>query len=47
MKNLSYLFAAYAVVWVVLFGYVYSLLRRTKELRQDLEDFKKGIDKAK
>jgi len=37
LKNLGYLFAAYSVVWLVLFGYVWSLQRRIFELERKIE----------
>ena len=37
MENLSYLFAAYTAIWIVLFAYVARLHRREKSLRQELE----------
>ena len=30
--NLTYLFAAYSLIWVVLFGYLVRLRRRQQEL---------------
>lgn len=41
MENLSYLFAAFAVVWAVLFGYVFSLSRRQNKLRRDIDLLRK------
>lgn len=32
--NLIYLFAAYTLIWVVLFGYLVRLRRREQELSQ-------------
>jgi len=34
---LSYLFAGYAAIWIILFAYVMRLQRREKSLRQELE----------
>lgn len=39
-KNLNFLFAAYTVVWVLLFGYIISLTRRQKRLEAELEMLK-------
>ena len=33
-SNLTYLFAAYSLIWVVLFGYLVRLRRREQELSQ-------------
>jgi CcmD family protein len=41
-KNLSFLFAAYAVVWLLIVGYLFSLSRRQKKLAQELEMLKHG-----
>ncbi len=37
MENAGYLFAAFAIVWVVLFGYIFILSRRQKRLRRELD----------
>ena len=37
MENLGYLFAAFAVVWVVLFGYVLILIQRQKKLQREID----------
>lgn len=36
-SNLSYLFAGYTAVWVVLFAYLYRLSQREKGLHQEIE----------
>ena len=33
MENAGYLFAAFAIIWVALFGYILVLSRRQKKLR--------------
>ena len=38
MDNLHYLFAAFAVVWIVLFAYLTRLNRRTGKLGRQLAD---------
>ena len=35
--NLTYLFAAYSLIWVVFFGYLVRLRRREQELSQAVE----------
>ena len=45
MENAGYLFAAYAIVWVVLFGYIFILFRRQKKLRQEIDLLKEVIHK--
>jgi CcmD family protein len=43
MENAGYLFAAYTLAWVLVFGYVLLLLNRQKGLRRDLESLKKTL----
>ncbi|MGB8645949.1 MAG: CcmD family protein [Anaerolineae bacterium] len=40
VRNLSYLFFGFAVIWAVLFAYLYSLSRRTNNLQQEIERLK-------
>ena len=35
-SNLPYLFAAFAVTWVVLFGYLFYVNRRQHEMRKEI-----------
>ncbi len=42
--NLSYLFAAFAVVWIGVLGYVVSLSRRNRDLEHDLEDLRSVLE---
>ena len=37
MENLGYLFAAFAVIWVIVFIYIYVLINRQKKLKRDIE----------
>jgi CcmD family protein len=37
MDNLGYLFAAFAVIWAVVFGYILILMNRQKKLKRDIE----------
>jgi CcmD family protein len=39
-KNLNFLFAAYAVVWLLIVGYLFSLSRRQKKLAQEIESLR-------
>jgi CcmD family protein len=43
MSNLGYLFAAFAAIWAVLFGYVLVLTGRTKRLQRELDDLKASL----
>ena len=36
-SNLSYLFAGYAAIWIILFAYLYRLRQREKDLHQEIE----------
>ncbi len=43
MENAGYLFAAFAVVWAVVFGYVFLLLNRQRRLRQEIDSLKEAL----
>ena len=45
MENLGYLFAAFAVIWVVVFTYVFILIRRQQQLKKDIEILADSISK--
>ncbi|MAH39183.1 MAG: heme exporter protein CcmD [Dehalococcoidales bacterium] len=45
MEHASYLFAAFAIVWVVLFGYIFTLSQRQKKLRREIELLKEVLKK--
>ncbi len=40
MENAGYLFAAFTIIWAVVFGYVFSLFNRQKRIRQDIKSLK-------
>jgi CcmD family protein len=40
VRNLSYLFFGFAVIWIILFAYLYSLSRRQNDLRDEIERLK-------
>ncbi len=44
IRNLSYLFYGYTVIWVIVLLYVYSLSRREQSLRSEVEELKKSVD---
>ena len=46
MDNLSYLFAAYSAIWLVIFVYVFSLHRREKELWRQVELLRHRLDES-
>ncbi len=43
MENAGYLFAAFAIVWAVVFGYVLLLLDRQKKLRREIDSLKEAL----
>ncbi len=45
MENLSYLFAAFAVIWAGLFAYVFVLVQRQQRLRRDIDCLKETLEK--
>ncbi len=42
MENVGYLFAAYTIIWALLFGYVLVLVNRQQKLHHDIELLKKA-----
>ncbi len=40
VRNLSYLFFGFAVIWIFLFAYMYSLSRRERDLQNEVERLK-------
>lgn len=43
--GLKHLFYAFGFVWILLFGYVFSLARRQKHLADELEALKKNLER--
>ena len=43
MENLSYLFAAYTAIWILVFAYLVRLQRREKTLRQELDQLRQRL----
>lgn len=41
VRNLSYLFFAFGVIWMLLFLYLYSLARRERDLQRQVDEIKK------
>jgi CcmD family protein len=39
----TYLFAAYSAIWIILFWYIYSLSRRQRQLETDLARMVKKV----
>ena len=45
MENAGYLFAAYAIVWGVVFGYIVVLFNRQRRLQRELDSLKDEVKK--
>ncbi len=43
MENASYLFAAFAIVWAAVFGYVLLLFNRQRRLRREIDSLKETL----
>ncbi len=43
MKNFWYLFSAYTIIWAVLFGYLFNLIRVNRALWKELEGLKSRV----
>jgi CcmD family protein len=46
VENLGYLFAAFAVVWAITFGYLLVLLARQRTLRREIDSLKKVLSES-
>jgi CcmD family protein len=44
IRNLSYLFYGYSVIWVIILGYVFWLSRREQNLRDEIDELKKSVE---
>lgn len=45
MDNLSYLFAAYTIVWAVIFGYVFFIHQKHRRLEREIDLLKEDMHK--
>ena len=45
-SNLPYLFVAFAVSWVILFGYLFYVNRRQHELRKEISRLQTILDQT-
>ncbi len=43
MENLSYQLAAFIIVWAAFFGYLFTISRRQRQLRRDLDSLKNEL----
>lgn len=47
MGDLAYLFAAYTLIWAVVFGYVLMMQRKQSRLQRQIDLLKKSSGKSK
>jgi len=47
MENMGYLFAAYTIIWAVVFGYVVFMQRKQRRLQRNIDLLRESIDKPK
>jgi len=47
VDNLSYLFWAHVIFWILLFLYIFNLVGKNKKLQKELEALKNSINKTK
>lgn len=43
MENAGYLFAAFSIVWAVVFGYVLLLFNRQKALHREIDSLRQAL----
>jgi len=43
MENASYLFAAFTIIWALVFGYVLLLFNRQRRLRREIDSLKEAF----
>ncbi|MFC2006024.1 CcmD family protein [Chloroflexota bacterium] len=43
MENAGYLFAAFTIIWALVFGYILSLFNRQKRLHQEINSLKEAL----
>ena len=47
MENIGYLFAAYTVIWAVVFGYVLIMHRKQRQLQRKITLLQDAVDRSK
>ena len=47
MGNLGFLFAAYTVIWAIVFGYLLFMQRKQKGLQRQIDRLQESVDKSK
>jgi len=46
MENVSYLWAAYTVIWAVVFGYVLFMQRKQRRLQRQMDRLQASVKKS-
>ena len=46
MENIDYFFAAYIIVWIVLFLYLFSMSRREKRIARELAELNRLVSRS-
>jgi len=44
---MSFLFAAYTIIWIFFFAYLLSIARRQKKIQDDLAEIQEWMDRQK
>ena len=44
IRNLSYMFYGFALIWLVVLGYLWAVSRQERDLTVEVEELKKSID---
>ena len=44
IRNLSYMFYGFALIWVIVLGYLWMVSRQGRDLKTEVEELKKSID---
>jgi CcmD family protein len=47
MENFGYLLAAFIIIWVAVFAYVFSLSQKQKRLRREIDQLKATLQEQK
>jgi len=47
MNNILFLVLAYMLIWIVLFGYVWNLLKKQKNLAREVELLKSEVKESR
>ena len=44
IRNLSYMFFGFSLIWVVVLGYLWTVSRQERDLTAEVEELKESID---